>query len=464
MKLKTFLTASAFLPLGLCASDVALLKEQIKILSEKIDSLEKSASFEKNSTQTPSYTFPRSHTIEVKKEKNTQENAQSLTSFRAGKTKVTLDGFIKIDAIYDAGQSTGDASNTPGLMLKNQQGTYIRTGHFRMHGRNSRLNFHTHTDLDKHFVKTLIQADFGGTNNILRDDGVSRASATTTNSYNFRLRQAYINVDDRFLIGQASTNYTDREAVPETLEFNGPTGNNNLRQPQLRYTHQFTHPLSLAVALENPSTTYADETGRFRDEAGGKGGSGGDGQSAHPDLTMQLKYKKDIWHVSLRGVYRQLRIKRTQNPSFHAKKSAWGLGLSGKVQASNRLAFSAIVNAGKGMGRYIYDMAGYCAVFDSSKKIMSTISAYSATLGAQWKWNESWRSNIAYGIIRTRIPSFMPKELTLNKKLEQYVVNLLNEPIKNLLVGLEYNHLKRHTIAGLKGIGKRYQFTVKYTF
>ncbi|HZF98190.1 MAG TPA: DcaP family trimeric outer membrane transporter, partial [Pseudoxanthomonas sp.] len=95
--------------------------------------------------------------------------------------------------------------------------------------------------------KAYIEADmFGGGSNALV------GNETATNTYAVSLRQAYVSWN-KWLAGQTWSNFMDVAALPDSVDFVGPTdGTVFVRQAQLRYT---SGPWS--VSAENPQTTIS---------------------------------------------------------------------------------------------------------------------------------------------------------------------------------------------------------------
>jgi len=80
------------------------------------------------------------------------------------------------------------------------------------------------------------------------------SSATTP-----RLRHAYAQARN-LLIGQTFTNFMDPDACPDTLDFQGPNGMVNIRNPQFRYGFALTSKTTLHISLEKPSSDVIFKT------------------------------------------------------------------------------------------------------------------------------------------------------------------------------------------------------------
>ena len=74
-----------------------------------------------------------------------------------------------------------------------------------------------------------------------------------------RLRHAYAQVKN-ILIGQTFTNFMDPDAFPDTLDFQGPNGMVNLRNPQVRYGFALGPRTTFYVSVEKPSSDVLFKT------------------------------------------------------------------------------------------------------------------------------------------------------------------------------------------------------------
>jgi hypothetical protein len=98
----------------------------------------------------------------------------------------------------------------------------------------SRLNLDLRSQSPVGPVRTFMEADFAGSGNTMR------------------LRHAFIQAR-RWIAGQTWSTFSDPEAEPIGIDFEGLNAISLFRQPQVRYTHPLRPRLDLAVSLENPS-------------------------------------------------------------------------------------------------------------------------------------------------------------------------------------------------------------------
>ena len=182
------------------------------------------------------------------------------TSFKVG-------GYVKFDYTYDFGaqQDINGGADPIGIALDSGPATPADSAH-HIHGTSqmtaseSRFNIETRTPTAFGELKTFIEGDFTNPN------GLSNSSSlhVNSNSYGFRLRQAYGTLGP-FLAGQTASLFRDADAEAETLDFGGPMSNGVTRQPQVRYTFAGPYGISLALAAEQPGSEFASPVGTFND-------------------------------------------------------------------------------------------------------------------------------------------------------------------------------------------------------
>ena len=352
---------------------------------------------------------------------------------------IKFGGLIKMDAIQDTRAPSGDASNLPGLPLDGFSANTSRYNKFSMHPRQSRLNFATIAGTDIGDIGTFFEFDFFNGNNFAS----IRSAQGSTSNYTPRMRHAYFTVDQgsrEFLVGQTWTTFFDQESNGTTVEFNNVSSQSGGRQPQIRYTQRLTDRWKAAIALENSLTDYTDSAGVLRDD--GSSVAGSDGFQNLPDLVAALKYDiPEKLHFTIRGLLRQLRVKRNSvSPAVMGSKTAYGVGVSGKVFYQGKSGIFAQINAGEGIGRYIFDAVGQSAAFDTNTGRFATQMGYGLILGVEHYWHEKWRSNLILGQTLIRVAKFQRRDVAnpVTKRMGQLILNIIYSPVKNMDIGFEY--------------------------
>lgn len=362
---------------------------------------------------------------------------------------VAFHGYIKADLIYDIGAQSGDRINYGAIPLKGSPADNI-SGHYRMHARESRINFQTKMNTKYGQFKTLIEGDFFG-----GDTFSPAGSEVISNAVDFRLRHAYAELGP-WLLGQASSNYVDVASYPENLNFANDTGQVLLRQSQLRYTLPYKG-FTYSFSLENPEADFIDTAGQKRPN----------GQDSIPDVTARILFKDSFGHVSLQSVFRKLTV---NDGTFKDNTNGFGLGISGKVKIFNRNQLRFHLSAGDGIGRYIQEAANTAAVVSGTgtdNLTLDTQKAWGGYLGYQHWWTENVRSNFNLGFVTVdwNEPLLSQSVSDLqNKYIKSYHVNIIWRLLPKVNLGLEISKAEREQVNGAKGNINRVQMSAKYEF
>ncbi len=350
-------------------------------------------------------------------------------------------GYVKFDAALSS-YSAGDlAPSSPGTQFyipatipvgdAPSEGPDLNT-----QARESRISFKSNHNLaNGKTASTYIELDF-----FLSGDGNERIS----NSYNPRMRQAYIQYD-KWLFGQAWSTFQDVAALPENLDFIGPSEATVFqRQPQIRYT---TGPFEFA--LENPETTLTPNGGGARILTD-------DGPL--PDIAARYTHKLDNGYVKIAGLLRSLEFETGDSSDSTA---AYGVTVSGKHNfGRNDVRWMATV--GSGIGRYLGLNTANDGVLDAEGNI-EAIEQFGAFASYRHFWQGSWRSNFTLGYLSNDNPI----DLTgtgVTKDVYSLHVNLMFSPVPRMTVGGEYIYAERELESGADGDLSRFLFSAKYAF
>ena len=183
-------------------------------------------------------------------------------SFRIGGVTVTLGGFLAAEGVYRTRNITADIGSTY-TSIPTANSPNHHTGEFRGSARQSRLSLLVQGDIARdQAVAGYFESDFLGVG--------TTSNSNESNSYNPRLRQAYLTYDNtslgvHALAGQAWSLLTlnrvgitpRQEDIPLTIDAQYVPGFNWKRQWQLRVDKDmFDHRLWLGASLEEPQTVY----------------------------------------------------------------------------------------------------------------------------------------------------------------------------------------------------------------
>ena len=353
-------------------------------------------------------------------------------------TSLKIGGFVQLDGIYDFKGNQGLAVSAGEIPL-NGSAAAKRKGTTTFSARTSRLFFETATPSDIGDIKTKIEADFF----------TSEGSETYSNSARLRLRHAYGSVGN-WLAGQTWSNFMDLSGMPETLEFDGPTGQAFIRQAQLRYTTALTDKQTLSVSVENPQSDARDNGGNVTAIDRG------------PDVTAKWQLNGDFGHFAVRGLYRPLRAD-DGNGNNQAQTNGWGMGVGGSLKLGANDTILYQVNAGEGIGRYIMDVYG-SAAYDASTATLAKQQAIGGYVALQHLWSPRLRSTMSFNATHINNKSGYGDISGLNTDTRQVHSNLIWAVAPQMDVGVEYIWTARKVEGGAEGTSSRVQGAAIYRF
>jgi hypothetical protein len=307
------------------------------------------------------------------------------------------------------------------------------------HVKESRINFRSTHNLDNGArLGTFLEMDFQ-----LPSQGDERIS----NSYNPRLRHAFATYNN-WLFGQTWMTFYNVGAIPENLDFVGPTESTIFgRQAQVRYTRgpwQF--------ALENPETTITPYGGGGRIVAD---------DNLAPDLVMRYDLKRDWGHFTATGMLRQLAYDNAA-ASIDDSTTSFGISLSGKFMLDSGDDFRWMASTGSGLGRYLGLNIANGAVLDENGRLHA-IDSTGVYASYRHLWNNKWRSNLTYSWVNIDNDTSLTG-MDVTKTANSYHLNLIYSPQPKLDFGAELLWADREVESGADGNLTRLQFSAKYAY
>jgi outer membrane murein-binding lipoprotein Lpp len=190
-------------------------------------------------------------------------NTGALGTFHIGGVTIQLGGFVAMESLFRSrNETTSIGSNWNAIPFPQSQQNH--EGEFRMTAQQSRFSMLMHGDIDPNqHVEGYVELDLQG--------AAGTANSNESNSYNPRLRQAYVSYDndalDLHALGGQSWSLATmfkqgvtphQEDVPLTIDAQYVPGFTWTRQPQLRVAKGFdAGKFWLAASLEAPQTTYS---------------------------------------------------------------------------------------------------------------------------------------------------------------------------------------------------------------
>jgi hypothetical protein len=310
----------------------------------------------------------------------------------------------------------------------------------------SRLNFDLRTPTGVGSMRAFIEADFAG--------GDVNA---------FRLRHAY-GQWGRLLGGQTWSTFSDPEAVPDGIDFEGLNAISFFRQAQVRYTGNWGDKRSYSIGFENPTPDVTGASGvnqvpdfiaRLRLEPG---------EDAH------LSILRRGGHLQVAVIGRQIRAEIPDRVNETVSTGGAGASLSGKLYAPWRDArdnFTFASYGGLGIGRYITDLrtlGGQDAVYDAESQSLEPLRVGAAYLGFQhwWSLDRRIRSTFTYGFSKVANLDIQPDDAL--SSTHRWSLNVSWSPILRIDIVAEYLFGNRKNKNGELGWSDQFQIGGTFRF
>ena len=358
-------------------------------------------------------------------------------------------GFIKLDAMYTDTSDGEIADGSAGRMFYLPAtipvgGAAEGSGDLDMHAQFSRFWFSADTKLDSgDKLKAFVEMDFfGGGNNALLGNEVA------TNTHGVTLRHAYVSWNE-WLAGQTWSNFQDAAALPDAVDFVGPTeGTIFVRQAQLRYTKG---PWSFSA--ENPETTitpYRNAGARISSD-----------DNSVPDLTARWISKGTWGHFTVAGMLRQFKY---QNVATNVDESATGgaVSVSGKFNVGSTDDLRYMVSGGPGIGRYL----GFGLGSDTLTSADDSLEPLDG-IGGFVAWRHAFSPKLRGNLMLSAAQFDNDAAISgpnVTESAQSWHANMIYSPLPKLDIGAELGWGRRSLESGADGDLRRIHTTVKYSF
>lgn len=384
--------------------------------------------------------------VEAPNQKNIQ--GTTITPGSNPNTTFHFGGFIKSDFIESQtnGGQLADAATSRDLYLPGQIPVGAAHGShtdFDAHAKFSRINFGVDSISDAgDRMGAFVEYDFFGT---------ALGTETSTNTYGATLRHAFVYWNN-WLAGQTWSNFMDTNALPEAVDFIGPTdGVIFVRQNQLRYTDG-----GFSASLENHDTTLVPYKG---------GATINTDRGPMPDFTARYNWKGSWGTFGVAGLLRDLTIDTPATgavPAHNNDKFAGALTAGGKWILGSNDDLRYQLTAGSSIGRYI----GLGVAADGELDANGNIDNINGTAGyVAWRhvFSKEWRSNVMYAANHFSNDAALTGG-AVTRSTQSIRANVFYSPMAKLDLGAELMCGRRKLENGLESDLNRAQFSIKYSF
>jgi len=297
----------------------------------------------------------------------------------------------------------------------------------------SRFNFDLRTPTGVGYMRAFIEGDFAGSGNTLR------------------VRHAY-GQWRRWIYGQTWSTFSDPEAEPDGIDFEGLNAIVLFRQPQVRFSFAPGQRIRVALALEDPKPDVTGATG----------------VNQIPDVVARLRWEPKVGgHIQFSTLARQLRAE-SDAASEIVSTGGFGISISGRLPfpytgKRDQVLFQH--NSGHGIGRYISDLGslgGQDGVFDPTANSLRPLDVFSGYGGFEHWWTGTLRSAFSFGIVGVSNLDIQPDDaLHLTRRS---TVNFMWSPIPRLDLVTEFLWGRRVNKNGQSGFAAQTQIGSTFRF
>lgn len=376
---------------------------------------------------------------------------QSLHAQGDEKKKVMeIYGFIMMDMGYNFDQIQADWFDVVRpTKLPSYKDQYGPDGNFYFSVRQTRLGFKNWFQTGLGELKTHFEFEMFGT-------GVDAGQTT------MRLRHAYAELG-KFGVGQYWSPFMDIDVFPNTVEYWGPNGMVFFRNVQIRFM-PIQGDTRLTFALERPGAS-ADQ-GVYDDRVELNNVKP---RFPLPDLSAEYRHAFKWGYLELAGIARNMQWEDMDPtaPDLSGKAVGWGLNFSTNIKLGKKCIFRGSALYGEGVENYMNDApvdVGIKTTGDPSNPIEGVALPVTGLVAfLDINWNEKFSSSIGYSSLE--IDNSNAQGPDAFKKGQYAVGNLLWYPVKNAMMGVEFQYGSRDNFSdGWNTSISKLQFSFKYNF
>lgn len=272
--------------------------------------------------------------------------------------------------------------------------------------------------------------------------------------YNMQYLYGELEAKDYSLIaGYYLSAFTDIDAFPNTLDYEGPNSFTFKYTPQVRYSPVVYRAgegkLTVPMSVEKPNADIA-LIGDFET------------YSRVPDLTVGLRWETPDWHIQWANLFRDLGVQSAIG-DHQRNTNAYATQLSFASGVFDNDSVQAWASYGEGYANFLQDISGFGldAAFNSQADL-DAIEARGWGLGYTHGWADNVSSSASYGYLRISPEADMLIDPSLPKSTRFASLNLAWQFSERAMFGVEYLWGKNTDLADNDGEAQRLQATIRY--
>jgi DcaP outer membrane protein len=333
-----------------------------------------------------------------------------------------IGGYAEAHAIHDLKQP-GPSDNFTDPTFQPLDNSGGQKGKTKFTAQTSRFGFESSTPTSVGAFTTKLEMDF--------------YSYGAGNRNRLRLRHAYGEYAG-WLIGQTWSTFMDLDDLPETVDFNGPIGAPFSRRTMIRYTYADSKAgFKLTAALEDPEDQFG----------------GGSANEKMPQIVLRADKSFDWGALNARVLAHEKR-------SVAETKRGFGVGIGGSYKITDKDLLMGQYTRVDGDIDQLYGSNGYA--IDTATGTITFDKNQGLVLGYAKTFTDQLRGTVSYGMNRGKTAQGI--DSLNNRTLQQFFVNVIYSPIKNVELGAEYIYGKRKTFTPETGTLSRFDLMGRYSF
>lgn len=268
------------------------------------------------------------------------------------------------------------------------------------------------------------------------------------------LQQAFVKFRG-FTVGKTWSTFGDMAAVPATIDEEGPSSGIEIRQPMIRYTHDFNKKWQASLALEYVVPSFTEHSNNSTSSI----------RQRIPDIPLNVKYSfTNGGHLQAGAILRNMYYKDNLQEDDKIA-TGWGTTLSGTLNLCKKTSFMFQGVYGKGIANYIQDISGqgYDLVPNPTRNgRLKAANMWGAFAAIQQNWNKNLYSSLVYSY--ARVEKMNGLEATDYKYAQYAAVNLFWNFSDFGSTGIEYVYGRRNNFNKEYGNASRINTMIQYRF
>ena len=410
---------------------------------------------EATSQASPTPTPPKvqGHSVESSGEQQPTEQSDLRKPEEEDKKSLDIYGFAMLDMGYQVNQNDPawfDVMRPTKLPAFPDE--FGRDGRFYAGVRQSRFGVKGFFNTPVGELKTIFEFELFGV-------GIDAGQTT------FRLRHAWGELK-HFGAGQTWSPFMDPDVFPNSLEYWGPNGMVFFRNVQFRWMPINNENHQLWFALERPGASADPGSLAGRDEIANT-----TARFPWPDVSARVRmgHERDYLQVAAIGRYIAWDQITPGITDISGHALGWGVNVSANLPGGGKKdVFKLEATYGHGIQNYMNDAPVDIAPIPNPGNLIRPINGEPLPVTAYVAfydkyWSEKWSSSLGYSYLKIDNTSLQTPSSF--HKGQYGLVNLLHYPVKNVMVGGEFQWGRRDNFAdGFQVDDYRVQFGFRYNF